>query len=79
MTIRWDFGNIIWYFFMIPFFTVGGIIMIGGYIYKIMGNDMDILFGVMGAVSLGVVVFLIWLDKNYDLDDNSCEEVKTHE
>jgi len=69
ITLKTDFGNLIWNFFMLPFFIGSGLILIiGAFIVD------DLLYIPIGAISLGVGIFLIWLDKKYDLDDNTIEE-----
>jgi hypothetical protein len=64
--MKTDFGNIVWNFFMLPFFIGGGVILITA---SVMMNDL--MYLIIGLMGVGLGIFFIWLNKNYDLDDTT--------
>lgn len=64
--------NGIWYGFMIPFFIIGGGIIVLGSL-TIMPHP---IYFIAGTISIGLGFFLIWLDKHYDLSEYKEVEYK---
>lgn len=61
--MKWE--QALWYGFMVPFFIGGGLFI------SLLGQNIIIIS--IGLVSIITGIFLIWLDKKYDLDSTTVE------
>lgn len=55
--------NAFYYLFCVGFFLIGGGVILYGFLTT--GNTS---LGIISIMSIGIGLFLIWLDRRYDLD-----------